>query len=791
MRPRPPGPAAPRAGVVSGGGEREAGAVPWVIGAILLLAFGLRAFHLGYGALTGDEAWSMAIASNSSLVELFRSVQATDVHPPLYYVLLHAWTVSIGTTEYAARFLSLGLDLLSIALLVAAARSFFGRRGAVVVALLAAVSPIGVAYAQEVRMYTLLGLLTLSSSLLAYHFLETGRKGAWAGYLAVSAAALFTHYFALFIVAAQDAYFLLRWREHRSYTRRWLGGQLLLVASLLPWFLTNAGGLRAIRSEPANRPPLEAATALIGQGWSGFAAGVTARPEAAAPMAGATALLALLGLAAAWRSHPRLATFLAAYLLVPFAAMVAAASITPYFFARYLLVAVPAHYLLVGRGLTTWRPALPTIALLAALGTGWAFSLQNLYFVPSFAKPDYRSLAAAIEEMARPGDGLVLGSPLGKQIHRYYYHGPLDTGALYDAPGAGPAEAQAYLTMAAGQYSRLWVVPTGMLPLHDPGRASLQWLAEHSYKALDRSYGGYNLYLYAMGDAEPGEGRTMPGLPARFGEALQLEEATVFGARAAPGDVVRLRLAWRSLAATATDYKMSLQMLDGAGRPVAQRDAWPVDGFRPTASWMPDEAITDRMGLWVPPETPPGEYQLRLILYSSGPGLPRLPVHWTGQPSPADGLPLGSVAVASRLEAAEVAARAIPLAADFGGEVRLLGYAVERRPEAPGKANIRLFWQAERRVHQDYTVFVHLLDASGGIVAQSDGPPSGGAYPTSSWEAGEIVEDLRQLEVPTATGPWQLRLGLYYRPTMERLPVQSAGPGETDHITVPLSIGPS
>ena len=83
-----------------------------------------------------------------------------------------------------------------------------------------------------------------------------------------------------------------------------------------------------------------------------------------------------------------------------------------------------------------------------------------------------------------------------------------------------------------------------------------------------------------------------------------------------------------------------------------------------------------------------------------------------------------------------------------------------------------LAWQAVAPDGRDYTVFVHLLDGAGELVAQSDGPPQGGAYPTSIWSAGEQVADTRALALPgdLPPGEYTLFVGLYDPASGARLP---------------------
>ncbi|MCW5851605.1 MAG: glycosyltransferase family 39 protein [Anaerolineae bacterium] len=83
---------------------------------------------------------------------------------------------------------------------------------------------------------------------------------------------------------------------------------------------------------------------------------------------------------------------------------------------------------------------------------------------------------------------------------------------------------------------------------------------------------------------------------------------------------------------------------------------------------------------------------------------------------------------------------------------------------------IDLKWQAARELDRDYTVFVHLYDASGRLVAQHDSPPRGGSRPTSRWSSGKPVTDYHGLLLPPgSSGVLSLRVGLYDPATDQRL----------------------
>ena len=103
--------------------------------------------------------------------------------------------------------------------------------------------------------------------------------------------------------------------------------------------------------------------------------------------------------------------------------------------------------------------------------------------------------------------------------------------------------------------------------------------------------------------------------------------------------------------------------------------------------------------------------------------------------------------------------------------VRLHGYDL-RSPLEPGTVlDVALHWQPLAEIGGDYTSFVHLLDAEGQKVAQSDHLPGGVYYPTSLWQPGETLLDMHRLVLPEALGPAPrtLLVGFYRQPSLEQL----------------------
>jgi hypothetical protein len=107
----------------------------------------------------------------------------------------------------------------------------------------------------------------------------------------------------------------------------------------------------------------------------------------------------------------------------------------------------------------------------------------------------------------------------------------------------------------------------------------------------------------------------------------------------------------------------------------------------------------------------------------------------------------------------------VSLDADLDGQMRLLGYDIEGDSDM---LEVTLHWTALQSMSEDFTTFVHLLDAEGRLLAQADGPPD---YPTAVWDVGEVVLDLKRLALPPGLpdGPLQLMAGAYRWRDGERL----------------------
>ena len=120
-----------------------------------------------------------------------------------------------------------------------------------------------------------------------------------------------------------------------------------------------------------------------------------------------------------------------------------------------------------------------------------------------------------------------------------------------------------------------------------------------------------------------------------------------------------------------------------------------------------------------------------------------------------------------------------PVSGRFDPGIRLLGYDWSGPKVKPGESVfLTLYWQAEADLDSDLTAFLHAGTGLGDsrMVAQRDGQPCQGLYPTSLWRAGDVVPDSFAVTIPPGTpaGDYPLAVGWYRYPSLERLPLTEA-----------------
>lgn len=207
---------------------------------ILLLAIALRIWLATGQEMTRQDAGTLGRAivdyrSASDVLELARQV---DVHPPAYYFGLCGAVRVAGLDVARMKLIHVGIGMLSLILIYAWVRCAAGARAALWAAFLTAASGYHLLWSVNMRMYMLNAALLTTAAMFAWRYWTS--RPTWTslvGYALSVAAALHTHYYALFGWLA-----LLAWTARRSVRRSperrgWWCAQAGIALAFLPWFL--------------------------------------------------------------------------------------------------------------------------------------------------------------------------------------------------------------------------------------------------------------------------------------------------------------------------------------------------------------------------------------------------------------------------------------------------------------------------------------------------------------------------------------------------------------------------
>ncbi len=795
----------------------------------LLLAFALRVHNLGSQSLWYDEAVTAQVAQQG-LAEMARWT-ADDIQPPLYYAITAGWVQFAGMSEWALRFPSAFFGALMVALAYALGRRLFGRVAGGLAALLAALHPLWVYYSQEARMYTLLAALGMVAGyallrVLAAERSHTGypkfRLGWWAALVVAAIALLYTHYFAVFLLAAFALYFLLCLLARRDLGRRRLlvegaAAGLLVILAYLPWLPNTLRRFGEDASYWQGALKLDEALRHIA---ISFSTGETVLEQQAIPLAWFVAALTVVCLAALlwtsfrshrssftlsrrvggpeWIIHRSSVLFVLLYLLAPIAAILLLSTGNPKFNPRYLMLASPALVLLLAGGLALpFRSPLPSnhspftvnhffrllscLSLISLLAI-FAFSIRNWFADPAFTKDDWRGAVAYVQSQLQPDEAVLLVSGHAYPAWRYYAPDveplrlpaieTLDVNAVLDLSAAGALNQG--LAGRRGAWLVQWqddvVDPNGVVPFlldtagdAQPVTASLWGLGTpQHYRFFD---------AIRAGPGEPGIAfpEELPLSAAYQGQRLDVnfaDQVTLLGYTQPPcaQPLCPVYLFWRSAAPLAADLKLTATLFERdqpepASQPLDRRLA----AYEyPTFRWQPGAVVLSKLEIPATLGTPPGEYRLRLGVYDDS----------TGQPL--DVLDAAGAAQGQWTWLEPVVANELVVdgpggpppdsqPVDVAPEITLQGLTVHRSEAEPGDViGVEAWWQAGAQPGQDYKLGYQWIDPAGQIHSGGWLALASAAFPTSRWPAGPLVRGQLRFWTPSngQPGPWTLRFGL-------------------------------
>jgi hypothetical protein len=436
---------------------------------------------------------------------------------------------------------------------------------------------------------------------------------------------------------------------------------------------------------------------------------------------------------------------------------------------RFFIVLVPLLIVMFISGLALPRRGYRRLAL-PALGLIFLFALYPTGQVERGQfELDAVRLGEQLQQTAADGDAVLLQA--------WWQAGYLDLhgGGRLKMTDTRDVSKENLPGLIAGSRS-VWLA-NFQLPARDRSDGPERWLDDIAYRVDERTIGPTRLVRYSLPNETAGD------ISLRYPNGLALSGQLPVS-QVHDGDPLPAQVTISTTQQITDRYVVYLHLLDADGRGWAGRDGEPFDGAVPTDALVPGQPVVDRRGLTVPPGTPAGRYSVRAGVYKRSDGQKLAGIG-------GDEIELGTVEIVNAAEGASLAtveglanlASIAKVRTDDYSAVRSTFDTVDgpQTVTAPYDARagqalrIVLYWQATGS-KAGLKTFVHLLNHDGTLLAQSDGVPAEGGFPTDKWQPGMRISDGHTLMIPPSAtaGTYQIVAGVYDE-SGTRLPVASNG----------------
>lgn len=258
--------------------------------------------------------------------------------------------------------------------------------------------------------------------------------------------------------------------------------------------------------------------------------------------------------------------------------------------------------------------------------------------------------------------------------------------------------------------------------------------------------------LWRVLDAPPRDTAVMEGLKtskpvATFADADGNSlELLGYGIHPTPalraGDFGLATLYWRTPQSIPGRLAISFRLTDAQNHLISQRDSEPGSGLSPTNGWLPNEVVQDDIGFFIPPDAPPGNYRLALVVYNTATG-----ENWKSERGIA--WTLNELNVARTLEMPPVETLAIPHPLNQPlSPFRLLGYDTGAEQSKGGDVlDLSLWWQLDQPSAHDEQIAIGLRGEGGRVTNLYQGAPIEG-FAAERWGRAAILRGRYALSIP-------------------------------------------
>jgi 4-amino-4-deoxy-L-arabinose transferase-like glycosyltransferase len=637
--------------------------------ALTIAAFLLRRYRLGSESFWFDEA-DIVQRAMQPVSTLLQGFTEAGENGPLYTLILHYWLAAIEAfppleralhvvfgsgMEAPVRGLSAMFGTAAIPVMYALARRVGGIALGFTAAVLLAINPFHIWHSQDAKMYTLLVLSALVSTLLYVEALQRNKVLLWAAYVIATWTMLTVHSMSGLVLLAQLAAtpFLRtpQIRNPKSEIRNpkwllWAWSMLLILGPLFPiaWLR-----LAALLTNTLDVGNWYTTTSLPDILFTIFVTFAVNRADPLPELTGAL-LMGLLAALGAWslfrptntpssnQSEIRtsLPPLVLALWLLPIFIFWLVTLKVPLFQSRYLIMALPPYLIMAGAGLL-WLRRIHLAALgvgAALLGLASVAALVEVNYSQDVQKEDWRGAMVYVQDHLRLRDAIIVfPGYLVTAVDTYYKPG--GPGQVPQVPvitnipsmrtqGFGQRELEMALRQAIKGHERIWLITSpDRQKSEDPANRVQQWL-QFNWNTFDtKVFNGVTVYGISFNEVRetwfPG-----PDYPERhtYPNGLVFEgyiyEIRADATQQRDASFFPLTLYWMTTKRLQEGYIFRVRIKDSTGKVIVDDSAGPMNGYWRTIEWPPGKHIIDYRDLRLPGGLAPGNYTVTLEVYPPG-----------------------------------------------------------------------------------------------------------------------------------------------------------------------------
>jgi len=459
----------------------------------LILGLGafLRLYRLDFHSIWADEGFTIFVG-RFDIPSLLHFLAHHDAHPPLFYLVTH-FMLKLSEGEFMLRLPSALSGILILLVTYLFTLRTWGRRTALVTLFSLSISASQVYCMQEIRMYPLFSLLALSATYLLYLSISEKNKWHLPLYFTAITLLLYTHYLAVFVIAAHASSLLLLTRKKKDLITVY-ALMVLAIIFFLPGLSILASQMKAGTTSALPFYARGLAQTFIAT-FAGYTFPLVPWGVEELIILALSLFVPLLGIVLLLKRKEAdtLFFFLLYNLCFPVAALalLSVLSIKHVFSVKYFTYVAPLYFMITAHVLCTLsedRRDLFKVLFIAAFSIINIMALYHWYFNPLFEKQPWKEALRYVHQTQQQGDAILIQDFF--QVHCLQYYLKENRNFFM----VRPVEMPEPLVKLKRSHHRIWYIAAGGWRLKDPDMKVLAWLGAHCTTVEVKEYNNYDPY---------------------------------------------------------------------------------------------------------------------------------------------------------------------------------------------------------------------------------------------------------------------------------------------------------